>query len=357
VANLLSPEQAERAKGSVGGNLLGVLATGKGVGTVQARRAMEMLALGDTKTARDKAERDERTEAKIQAVAMTMDPQAGAEYAARMRLMYGLGTPQAASATAALRPDAVKILGPQSMAIDPMTGETVAQAPTDVEDVRDYLGGKAKFKNGVFASWVLRPASERDASVGDALNAQREYQRVQGLRDDYANNPTIRRAADYASAYQGIVAASQSDDPQTSLAMMYEAVKMRDPNAVREGELALQRSARSVPQWMYGYWEKASKGNVLTPVEKRQILEWAKTKITEQDRIVRPIQSEFGAAARRFGVQADSSFIAPSPFRGTGLGESAPAGTPEKSMTKAEFDRLSPLAQKAATGAGYTILP
>jgi hypothetical protein len=245
-----------------------------------------------------------------------------------MRLMYGLGEPQSATATAALRPDPVKILGPQSVAIDPVSGETVATAPEDVEDVRDYLGGKAKFKNGVFASWVLRPPSERDTSVGDALNAQREFQRVQGLRDDYANNPTIKTAAAYASAYQGIVAASQSDDPQTSLAMMYEAVKMRDPNAVREGELALQRSARSVPQWMYGYWEKASKGNVLTPVEKQQILAWAKEKIVQQDRVVRPIQSEFGAAARRFGVQADSSFIAPSPFAGTGLEQRAKPAPP-----------------------------
>lgn len=324
VSALLQPDQRKRLLNQ---GLLSQFIDGG-----EQKIARRMLDLGDEKKARDTAARQEGQWAQLQAIAGKIpDPQMRLEYVARMASSLGLSQGEsAAAAVPRTRPEPVKILGPQSIAIDPSSGETRAEAPSDVEDVRDYLGGKAKFKNGVFSSWVLRPQSERDTTTGDALNAQREYQRVQGLRDDYANNPTIKRAADYASAYQGIVAAAAESNPQSNLAMMYEAVKMRDPNAVREGELALQRNARSVPGWMYGYWEKAAKGNVLTPVERQQIVEWARQKIVEQDKVVRPIQSEFGAAARRFGVQADSSFIAPSPFRGTGVVERQPAPPPRE---------------------------
>lgn len=338
VAALLTPDQQQRVRPGLLSTVYNAVVEGKTPAQVQQERALNMLGLEDTKKARVKRDRDEKMWEQIQGVAAQIpDPQARLEYTARMASSMGLAQGADAGLTAQrLRPEAVKILGPQSMAIDPNTGETVAQGPEETFDVRDYLGGKAKFRNGVFLSWVIRPASERDTTTGDALAAQREYQRVQGLRDDYANNPTIKRAADYASAFQGIQAAAANNDPQSNLAMMYEAVKMRDPNAVREGELALQRSARSVPGWMYGYWEKASKGNVLTPTERAQIVEWARQKIVEQDKVVRPIQAEFGGAARRFGVAADSSFIAPSPFRGTGVVEpkAAPQDLRKTTMPK-----------------------
>lgn len=323
LASLLTPDQQARVQPGLMATIGNAVIRGKTPAQVQQERALNLLGLQDAKKARDKQARDEAMWGQIQEVAAQIpDPQARLEYTARMASSMGLAQGADAGLTAQrLRPEAVKILGPQSMAIDPNTGETVAQGPEEMFEEREYRGGVAKFRNGVFHSWILRPASERDASVGDALNAQREFQRVQGLRDDYANNPTIKRAADYASAFQGIQAAAANNDPQSNLAMMYEAVKMRDPNAVREGELALQRSARSVPGWLYGYWEKASKGNVLTPTERAQIVEWARQKIVEQDKVVRPIQAEFGGAARRFGVEADSSFIAPSPFRGTGVVE------------------------------------
>lgn len=85
VANLLStPDQIARAKGSAGGNLLSVLATGKGVGTVQARRALDMLGLEDKKTERDTAARQESDFRRIRdtAAKMPMGPERS-EYVAR----------------------------------------------------------------------------------------------------------------------------------------------------------------------------------------------------------------------------------------------------------------------------------
>lgn len=147
---------------------------------------------------------------------------------------------------------------------------------------------------------------------------------VNTLRDDFANDPTVKTAKAYASAFQGVQAAAAENNPQANLALMYEAVKMRDPNAVREGELALQRAARSVPGWLYGLWDKASKGNLLTATEREQIVRWARVKIDEQERLVRPIQAIFGDRARRMGFAGDSAFIAPDPFAGASRSTTTP---------------------------------
>lgn len=161
-----------------------------------------------------------------------------------------------------------------------------------------------------------RPESD-EPTLGQSLaQQQREFGNKNRLRDDYANEPNIKRGKDYASAYQGVIAASREDNPQSNLAMMYEAVKMRDPNAVREGELALQLRARGVPQWVMGMWNKAAKGNILLPEERQQIVQWAEQKLIEQNELIKPIQAEYGAQIRGMGQASDSSFVAPSPFRG-----------------------------------------
>jgi len=113
---------------------------------------------------------------------------------------------------------------------------------------------------------------------------------------------------------------------------------MRDPNAVREGELALQRRARSVPGWLYGLWDKAAKGNVLTTTERQQIVAWAQEKVEQQRKLVVPVQTRFGEQARRFNVASDIEFIAPDPFAGIEL--RASTGTASGETKEQMWNRL-----------------
>ena len=216
--------------------------------------------------------------------------------------------------------------------------------PDEPQIVRNVIGPDGKphvqgvLRDGTVVWDKVEIAPPKDTSVGAALQGQRDYTRTMGLRDDYANDPNIKRAKDYASAFQGIVAAAQDSNPQTNLAMMYEAVKMRDPNAVREGELALQRRARSVPGWLYGLWDKAAKGNVLTTTERQQIVVWAQEKVEQQRKLVVPVQARFGEQARRFNVASDIEFIAPDPFAGVELRTST--GTASGETKEQMWNRL-----------------
>ena len=199
----------------------------------------------------------------------------------------------------------------------------ISPDPIPTFEERSKDGGLALYKDKVFDKWINTPKSKEltPAQVGAA--EQRRSSNAMRMEQRYSSEPAVKRGADYASAYQGIVAAMKDDNPQTSLAMMYEAVKMRDPNAVREGELKLQMTARSIPDWLKATWRKAEKGIVLLPSERQQIANWAKEKVIEQQKLVRPIQSRFGAQLRGMGQAADSAFVSADPFAGIDLNERA----------------------------------
>lgn len=96
VAALLTPDQQKRARPGLLSTVYNAVARGKGPQEVQQERARQMLDLGDERKARDLTAQQEATARRIEAVAATMSPQDGAEYAARMKGIYGLPTAQAA---------------------------------------------------------------------------------------------------------------------------------------------------------------------------------------------------------------------------------------------------------------------
>jgi len=91
---LLSADQRERVKPGLLSTVANFALRGRTPQQVQMERAATMLGLQDAKVGRDRSERQRRIEDQIQAAVGGMEPQAGAELAARMRLMYNL--PQAA---------------------------------------------------------------------------------------------------------------------------------------------------------------------------------------------------------------------------------------------------------------------
>src|SRR3990167_4651043 len=84
--------------------------------------------------------------------------------------------------------------------------------PDEPQIVRNVIGPDGKphvqgvLRDGTVVWDKVEIAPPKDTSVGAALQGQRDYTRTMGLLDDYANDPNIKRAKDYASAFQGIVA-------------------------------------------------------------------------------------------------------------------------------------------------------
>jgi hypothetical protein len=197
VAALLTPDQQKRARPGLLSTVFNAVVAGKGPQTVQQERARQMLDLGDEKKARDAAERQQRIEQGIQVAASRMEPQAAAEFTARMRLTYGLpNAAPMAQATDQMRDPAPPAPRPQMQvprgaAVQNPDGTWFIPAPIpDSENATkpvlttgEYLGGTARFKDGVFDTWVLPPKDEPAR-----VQAEREKRENMGrvLGDDLA---------------------------------------------------------------------------------------------------------------------------------------------------------------------------
>lgn len=329
---LLTPEQKQRAKPSLLGGLLTTVASLEPPSHQAQRRAAGEFAgsqVADTLRKQREEEARQRATMEDQRAWLTANPRPntpeGDRDWYRAYLMEGTarGWPgmgaQAGQVLPHLLPQDAKPVPARTQVVNGVLyqeqpdGQWMPKTPVakSAYEERPEKGGIAIYEDGKFRSWKIRPPAERDPDSSRQANYENS------LRTRYFATPAVEQAALLVNAYQGIMAASQDDNPQTSLAMMYEAVKMRDPNAVREGELALQRAARSVPGWMYALWEKASKGALLTATEKQQIVEWAGEKLEQQKRVVEPVRRSFERQASRF--KADAGFVAPDPFEGITL--------------------------------------
>lgn len=201
---------------------------------------------------------------------------------------------------------------PNTQTFQPLAGipaDTVGQY-----EERPERGGVAIYENGKFKTWKLRPPQERDTSFGDALAANRAFQREQALRQDFQQEPVIKQAGALASAVAQLRASAAEKTPQGDLNMLYGAVKLRDPNAVREGELALNNKARSANTQLFAMFDRVKEGRILTDMEREQIMSLVDQMVAQQSSLIRPIQKTFGEKSRQYG--ADSSFVARDPFEG-----------------------------------------
>ncbi len=156
-----------------------------------------------------------------------------------------------------------------------------------------------------------KPKSDNGAAV------TRQLGREKSLADQYQNNPHVKQAYGVSEAAAQIrAAASQVNNPQGDLDIIYSVVKIRDPNSVvREGEIDLQRAARSLGTQVVQAWQKAAAGRMLTPAEREQIVGLVGVKENALRQQIAPVQKRFGEQSRKFG--ADSSFVAPDPFEGS----------------------------------------
>jgi hypothetical protein len=163
---------------------------------------------------------------------------------------------------------------------------------------------------------VLVKKADKKADNGAGLTKQ--LQREKSLRDEYMADPHVKNAYGVAGAAAQIRAAAEHvDNPQGDLDIIYSVVKIRDPNSVvREGEIDLQKAARSLGTQVAAAWQKAKSGRMLTAAERASIVALVGVKEDALRDQIAPTQAEFGRQARQYG--ADSSFVAPSPFHGSG---------------------------------------
>jgi hypothetical protein len=161
----------------------------------------------------------------------------------------------------------------------------------------------------------------------DAVAEQRRFNRESTLSKEYEANRVVKDARLVGEAVQAVLASAKQNTPASDIAMLYNVVKLLDPaSAVREGEINLQLAARSLGTRFTAAWTNATKGNVMTPQERNNIVAMLEPRVNGIRAQVAPIQQTFGRRAAMFG--ADSSAVAPDPLAGVSVGRPKGFRTP-----------------------------
>ena len=353
------PSKIARTKPGILGTLFNAVARGKGPQEVQRERARTMLDLGDEKKARDKMARDEAMWANIQQVAAKIpDPQMRLEATARMAQSMGL--PQGKDMDLAanrLRPDAPLVVG-RGSAVRGEDGSFSIPAPLEPEpmsqlEVQDYLGGKARMKDGVFDSWVIRPPSERDSGVAGELSLQRMATRAQPLALSFQRETERHQiVAEALTTLNGLREPAMAGDGAAQHMLVFSLMKLADPgSAVRQDERADTKNAANVPERLRAQYNRLLGGG--GPMSPQTVQDFLSTVDSTKKARIRDFDTLRDQFNKRAGIiKVDPELVTSDYFAALREDAATPSG---KSMTRAEFNQLSPAAQKAATDGGYTI--
>lgn len=117
----------------------------------------------------------------------------------------------------------------------------------------------------------VRPYVRPESS---GLSEMRNIQKANGLRDDY--NKESQSMKDREDIY-GLIDGMRSE-PQNGpndIVLLYNFVKLNDPNAAREGELELVQRGASIPDTWKRYVGQFLTGNVLGPDQRVNLLKAA----------------------------------------------------------------------------------
>jgi hypothetical protein len=94
----------------------------------------------------------------------------------------------------------------------------------------------------------------------------------QTIRGDYSKDASVSLFPMRANAYRSAEGGYDQNSAGGDLQLVYNAIKLWDPTAVREGEIALARDTASIPAYLADAWSVVKGGRVRLPAKARNEL-------------------------------------------------------------------------------------
>lgn len=130
-----------------------------------------------------------------------------------------------------------------------------------------------------------------------------------------------------ADQYGAIQAAAKNPSPQGDTALLYSFFKVLDPTStVREGEVAMVKDNRSIPDKFKGMAQKLAGGGSLLPHEREDIMEQARRQVDARVPRARNELQAYRDNAKRLGLDPD--LYVPDPYKGFDGGNQKPKAVP-----------------------------
>lgn len=224
----------------------------------------------------------------------------------------------------------------ETRAVDVITGvptvtATTAMTTTPGEDLQATTS-EANNKRTVNASYANAEATRQVASATrDAAKITARAAEAGKLRQEFADLPEVKKFKQAAPAYQAVVEAAKSNNPQADINLIYGLAKLYDPESVvREGEYGTIANSQAIPEWLKGQAQRLVGGGRLTEATKKQIIQQAKIRYDTFDGDVKAARKSYEGIATRRDLSPDDVF----PTIGGGITAAQPTAPTDGQVLK-----------------------
>jgi hypothetical protein len=202
----------------------------------------------------------------------------------------------------------------ETRAVNPVTGVpmvtgTAAMTTTPGDDLQATTS-EANNRRTVAASYANANATRETANATrDAAKITARAAEAGKLRQEFADLPEVKKYKQAAPAYQAVVEAAKSNNPQADINLIYGLAKLYDPESVvREGEYGTIANSQAIPEWLKGQAQRLVGGGRLTEATKNQIIEQAKIRHDSFKGDMEGARGSYNDIAKRRDLNPDDVF-------------------------------------------------
>lgn len=199
-------------------------------------------------------------------------------------------------------------------AIDPVTGQTrminSMQNTVDPNTVASNQQSNINSQRSTSAS-MANAAAQREIAQSNvqAARISSDAKSETDLRKEFADLPEVKKYKNAIPAYQAVVKAAKTNNPQADINLIYGLAKLYDPDSVvREGEYDTIANSQSIPEWLKGQAQRLAGGGRLTPATKAQIIEQADIRKNTYESEFDGAQQSYAEIAKRRNMNPENIF-------------------------------------------------
>lgn len=188
-------------------------------------------------------------------------------------------------------------LGAQQVTISPD-----AQLSATQSDINSRRSTSASMANAA-AQREIANATRDAARISSDAKSETE------LRKEFADLPEVKKYKNAIPAYQAVVKAAKTNNPQADINLIYGLAKLYDPDSVvREGEYATIANSQAIPEWLKGQAQRLVGGGRLTEATKKQIIDQATIRKDTFESEFNGAQESYAEIARRRNMNPENIF-------------------------------------------------
>lgn len=193
---------------------------------------------------------------------------------------------------------------PKDFTLGREMSQAAGMAP-DPQGFRERLPTDQANALSMFDQFMAKAGPEVKAKKDQGLKLS-EKASIEGvIMDDWLKSQTYQTLSTAKSALRDLASIQKNSSGAADIAAIYSFVKTMDPNAVKEGEIALAQSAIPGMDKLKLIYDSLKAGNKITPKMKKELLTVAHGMYKSKQKTAKEFRDPFVKRAQQYDINPD----------------------------------------------------